>query len=90
MAEVQAPFTPDQVAALNDFQKSPHFHPFTCGSGNRTDVAHLDGEGILVATVEGWLCPFCDYRQSWAHEFMADPKTADSIKRLAALRTEGS
>jgi len=29
--------------------------------------------GVLIATVEGWVCPHCDYRQDWAHALMAEP-----------------
>lgn len=64
-------FTPDEVESLNAYQASRSFHPFTCG-GDRTDVNHLDGEGLLVATEDGWKCSFCDYRQSWCHQFMKD------------------
>lgn len=56
------PWTPEQVEELNVWQKH---HPLVCGSGRRTDAAHLDGEGILVATPNGWMCPYCNYRQSW-------------------------
>jgi hypothetical protein len=63
-------FTPEEVQSLNDFQKSGYMHPFTCGSGNRCDEKHLDGEGLLVATENGWECPWCDWRQNWAHDFM--------------------
>jgi hypothetical protein len=69
---ITAPWTPEQVDALNLYQKTGHMHPFTCGSGNRTDEKHLDGEGILFATVGGWVCPFCDYTQDWAHSFMLE------------------
>lgn len=62
-------FTPDEVESLNAYQHSGAFHPFTCG-GDRTDEKHLDGEGILVATEEGWKCPYCDYTQGWAHDWM--------------------
>jgi hypothetical protein len=68
----RAPFTVDEVASLNAYQQSGAFHPFTCGSGNRTDTRHLDGEGLLVASTDGWRCPFCDYTQDWCHEWMAD------------------
>jgi hypothetical protein len=65
-------FTDDEVESLNAYQHSGAFHPFTCGSGNRTDAHHLDGEGLLVATNDGWHCPYCDYTQDWAHQFMKD------------------
>jgi len=62
-------FTPDEVKSLNEYQQSGVFHPFTCG-GDRTDEKHLDGEGLLVATEDGWVCPFCEWRQDWAHDSM--------------------
>lgn len=30
------------------------------------DRPRPDGEGRLVATADGWICPFCNYKQSWA------------------------
>ena len=63
-------FTPEEVHSLNDYQNSGVMHPFTCGSGHRTE--HPDGEGILVATTKGWVCPYCDFRQDWAHVWMTD------------------
>jgi hypothetical protein len=46
-------------------------HPFTCGSDE-----HTPGSPKLVAREDGWHCsdPYsegCDYRQNWAHAFMA-------------------
>ena len=70
MNRVEAPFTVDQVNSLNDFQRSGAFHPFTCGHDPRNE--HSDGEGILVARRDGWMCPDDDYTQAWAHSFMAD------------------
>lgn len=73
------PWTPEQVEALNRFQRYPAYHPFTCG-GDRMDAGHRAYQaehggdfGQLVATTEGWRCPVCGYRQDWAHEFMAVP-----------------
>ncbi len=71
-ALIRAPFTPEQVAALNAFQRRGGMHPFTCGG------EHAPGSPILVARADGWHCtdPYgeaCDYRQDWAHAFMADP-----------------
>lgn len=64
---VTAPWTADQVDALNRFQHCKYVHEFTCpadheGGGDRT----------LVATRAGWICPHCDYRQGWAHEVMLE------------------
>jgi hypothetical protein len=73
-----APWTDEQVVALNAFQTAGRFHPFTCGNDrgdeNHRKVAKERGDrdfGLLVATKEGWVCPACDYRQNWAHPFMA-------------------
>ena len=79
-------FTPEQVVHLWHYQFGPwrdplepvtdanrhlppHMHPFTC----RDRAGHPDmagDKGMLVPTVRGWICPFCDYTQSWAHDFM--------------------
>jgi hypothetical protein len=73
-------FTPEQVAALWQWQFPPPRdptnpfaprggHPFTCA--NRADHPVVAGDkGVLVPTVRGWICPFCDYTQSWAYDFM--------------------
>lgn len=68
MAErIEAPWTPEQVVALNAFQLGP-FHPFTCG--DRNDGTHPYGPtgdyGVLRATPDGWVCDHCPYTQSWA------------------------
>lgn len=31
-------------------------------------------ETKLIATSEGWICPVCDYKQNWAHDFSASKK----------------
>lgn len=60
---VRAPWTHELVSVLNAHQHCRDLHPYTCGSGHRKE--HPDGEGVLVATVDGWECPHCDYRQDW-------------------------
>ena len=72
MNKVYAPFTSEQVESINFYQHEGRFHPFTCGSGSRTDESHLDSEGLLIAKKEGMECPYCNYKQDWVHEFMAD------------------
>lgn len=104
---IEAPFTDEQVIALNEYQESGRFHPFTCA--NDGDDAHVKYEferyqqrqvdqprqtfeeyveaekekGFkfpeivfhstnLIATNDGWICPVCDYKQKWAHKFMAE------------------
>lgn len=77
---LHAPWTPEQVTTLNRYQRDERFHPFTCGSGNRTDEFHavkvreldLHDAGQLHATVNGWVCPACDYTQPWALMVMLD------------------
>lgn len=62
MTKVIAPWTAEQVAALNRWQRLGYVHPFTCPNGWN-----------LVATTAGWVCPgTCGYTQDWAHDFMAD------------------
>jgi hypothetical protein len=67
MAKIKAPWTEDQVQALNRWQKFGYVHEFTCPN---------DG-GALHATLTGWVCTQCDYVQDWAHDFMTKP-TPDS------------
>lgn len=75
-------FTPEEVARLWLYQFGPwndlantrpdlpaHMHPFTCA--DRGDHPLIAGDhGILVPTTRGWICPICDYTQTWAHDFM--------------------
>jgi hypothetical protein len=62
---IHAPFTDEQVEALNRFQARPDAHPFTCGN----DARRHDRQVNLVATNEGWVCSDsgCSYTQNWAH-----------------------
>ena len=60
MAQLTAPFTPQLVAELNEYQRQAEIlghHPYTC-------VTHSDLS--LIATTEGWICLQCDYKQTWA------------------------
>jgi hypothetical protein len=85
MSKITAPWTLQQVDALNGYQRAGRFHPFTCG-GDRGDYNHVlysvqHGEsetGLLVATTQGWICPACSYTQNWAHEFMARISPGDT------------
>lgn len=68
--KIYAPFTLEQVVALNRWQIRGNVHPFTC------PTRAADGTAVdLVAEAEGWRCPACDYRQNWAHDFMVPPVT---------------
>jgi hypothetical protein len=53
-----APWTKEQVDALNRRQQRDDLHAYTCGEHSNTP---------LVATVHGWICIYCDYSQTWAH-----------------------
>ena len=72
-------FSPDEVIAMEQYQRGEgkwsapfgRMHPFTCP--NRGDGNHRENAvdlGALVPTVRGWICPYCDYTQDWAHGFM--------------------
>lgn len=66
MTKTTPPWTDEQVAALNDFQKARQFHPFTCPGDNPECKNHRE----LIATTDGWVCACGEYKQAWAHEFM--------------------
>ena len=76
---MRTPWNDETVARLNEHQSDGRFHPYTCG-GDRMDDAHrayqsrYGGDfGQLVATRDGWFCPACDYRQTWAHPLPSPP-----------------
>src|SRR5690606_213703 len=62
-------FSKEEVAMLLKEQFSEdiyRFHPYTCE--NRSDGNHpivCGDKGILIPTIRGWICPFCDYTQDW-------------------------
>lgn len=61
-----APWNETQVKGLNTWQECSFVHPFTCGN------EHPEGHVNLKATEQGWVCPKCNYKQEWAHDFMLD------------------
>jgi len=62
---IDTPWTDDQVASLNAYQKCGHHHPFTYGEG----AAKVD----LIATAAGWVAHHGGpVVQTWAHEFMCN------------------
>ena len=83
MDKIKAPFSPEQVKLLNEYQEMGIMHPFTCG-GQPMEFEDEDGkftensrdqcpnEGLLIATKQGWVCPCGKYTQDWAHDFMLD------------------
>lgn len=51
------------------------FHPYTCGNRNKGEHPMVAGDyGVLIPTIYGWICPFCDYTQDWAHNFTTGRK----------------
>ena len=62
---ITAPWTKEQVDALNAFQRDSRAHPFTCPND------HGQADRTLIANEGGWYCQHCDYTQDWAHAFMA-------------------
>jgi len=66
MAHLSAPWTPEQVEALNRWQRCNYVHEFTCPHPH----GPLTHGRILIATKNGWTCPTCDYTQNWAHSWM--------------------
>jgi hypothetical protein len=63
-AILYAPWTPEQIQSLNDYQVCGIMHEYTCGSETCRQA--------LVAKQDGWSCPACDYEQAWALEAHAD------------------
>lgn len=45
MRKIKAPFKEEEVKFLNDWQKNPYIHPYTCI--NNSDHYHLDSGGVL-------------------------------------------
>ena len=78
MTKINSPFTGDQVTSINGFQKSAHWHPFTCGKEGC--------QGILIAQHVGLFCPDCHgWFQRWVHDFMANGewKRLDELSEAA-------
>lgn len=75
MTKSRAPWTVEEVQALNDWQHCGWVHPFTCAR------SHVEGRN-LVATLNGWLCLICGYRQDWCHDFMLAGPPSDPIEGL--------
>jgi hypothetical protein len=55
-------WSPETVAQLAAYQLNDMAHGYTCV--HKDDGRH--GNGLLVPTVRGFICPFCDYTQKFA------------------------
>lgn len=93
LVQIFPPWTPEQVDALNRFQRYDFVHPWTCPED------HGGADRRLFATSGGWRCPHCDYRQGYALEVMlrewTDPREAmvglppgDLLTPLSAVVTD--
>lgn len=73
-SKLLAPWTEEQVEALNEYQRDAPMTPFTCPNRGYSHRFHDDLRdiGVLVATEAGWTCRDCAYTQDWAHPWMAD------------------
>lgn len=69
--KVFAPFTPEQIKNLSNYQQNDRHHPFTCLDGN-----------LLTPVESGWICSCCNYTQNWCHSFMAKP-----LETITKIRT---
>lgn len=83
---IYAPFTLEQIDALNQYQIGASFlligHAFTCL--NRSDGNHgSEGgdTGLLIAIESGWVCPHCEYTQNSAWDFMVKSSSDPQIKK---------
>lgn len=68
--KIMARFTPEQVKILNEWQDHGGMHPFTCCSYDGCERMKQPGEGALIATEEGWVCPCGKWKQDWCYAFM--------------------
>jgi len=82
----KAPWTINQIVALNRWQECGYVHPFTCPRHDNSE-----SEVRLVATEKGWRCSKfdCHYEQDWCHDFMLDgpPELPVDFLRIQQVHT---
>ena len=68
--EIYAPWTWQQVRAINSYQTRADF-PLIC---SRTRDRHQGRYVVLIARADGMHCsdPSCDYSQPWALDYMME------------------
>lgn len=79
--KIVAPFTVHEAMNLNAYQAAGNGRRFVCpnsGDGNHGEL--FGSTGTMIATTGGWICPWCDHRQEWAHGYMADPQNLDTLR----------
>lgn len=70
MTPVSAPWTDEQIRALEAWQELGHVHPYTCPADD-----HHGHSVSLVPTTDGWVCPVAEPRrvvQAWAYHQTLD------------------
>lgn len=70
MARLDAPWTQEQVDAINRYQRGEAeivFHEFTCKEHSDVPL-HACSSELYCPT------PNCSYRQEWVHDWMAGVK----------------
>jgi hypothetical protein len=82
---IHTPFTEDQIASLNAYQKCRAHHPYTCGTDGCHDPVR-PGASVLRATREGWVCDVCGkWHQNWAHGFSADWEWKKTLDKMVEM-----
>ena len=81
---VHAPFTPEQVKNLNDFQHSGVMHPFTCSGGGGPHSDRPGRPAVLIASENGWRCPVdgCEHQQDLGARPMQHDRNEDSCTNI--------
>lgn len=57
--EISSPWSKTEVDYLNFEQNGGRYHPYTCRKNTKKCKN-------LIATENGWICPYCNYTQNWA------------------------
>jgi len=76
-------FTKESVKNLWENQFNRRMHPYTClnrGDGNHIEIG--SDLGMLIPTIYGWICPFCNYTQNWAHEVSKNESQINIDKKM--------
>lgn len=83
---IRPPFTPEQVQRLNEGQTNTGdgmIHPYTCRYRSEKPHGHVGGDlGVMIATRDGWVCPYCDYTQEWAASALLERRNAGPMDRI--------
>jgi hypothetical protein len=78
-----APWTAEQVEALEILQAIPLFHGYTCGTKDAAPHPHA----MLVPTVRGWICPYCTYKQDFAERITKEQAEQQKEDAVTFLKT---